>query len=915
MTPERHQQIGKLYHLALELEPQHRAAFLERACSGDQQLRREVESLLASDEAGASFLAAPAMEVAARMLAQEQPAQIGRKFGHYQILSLLGSGGMGEVYLAQDTNLGRKVALKILPAEVASNQDRMRRFTQEAKAAAALNHPNIAHIYEIGVSNGVHFIAMEFVEGVTLSEKIHREKSELGKLLRYLQHAAEGLAKAHSVGIVHRDLKPDNIMITRDGHAKILDFGLAKLVELQQTPGTSSENASKVATAILPPQSSPGVVMGTVGYMSPEQAQGKTTEIDHRSDIFSFGCILFEAVTKHRAFDGESAIKSLHKVVYEPAPPIKNFNPSAPSDLQRIVRRSLAKDPDERYQTIRDVAIELKELRRELESSAQVDFAVSDSTSAATASLPSGEPTLAGKLSTETARALTTGPASSAEYIVSGIRHHRLATALAVVVLAMGAIGLGLYLHARNAEVALESINSIAVLPFSNQTADADSEYLSDGITESLINSLTQLQGLRVIPRTTVFHYKGREVDAQTIGRDLKVRAVLVGRVLLRGDTLSIQTELIDVENESQLWGEQYNRKLSDLLAIQEDIAKEISGKLRLKLSGEQQKQLAKRYTENIEAYQLYLKGRYYSTKYTPEGFNKGTEYFNKAIVIDPNYALAYDGLAYCYYATNWNQNPKEAGAKGRVLARKALEIDPTLAEAHTSLGLIHTWYDYDWVAAEREFKRALELNPNYPAAHLWHGFLLTTLGRADESIAEAKRAIELDPLSDEANATLGVYFFYARRYDEAMQQLRKTLELDPHNWFAHLYLARTYEQKGDLPAAITELKKTQLMEGAAWEVWSALGHAYAISGKKVEAQKIIIELKENKQKRSWVWPYNIATIYAGLGEKDQAFACLDKEYKEGAYYLGYLKSDPELDGLRGDPRFAELLRRVNLAP
>jgi len=503
------------------------------------------------------------------------------------------------------------------------------------------------------------------------------------------------------------------------------------------------------------------------------------------------------------------------------------------------------------------------------------------------------------------------------------VSQHRIHPALLIIgaFLLATIIGGGIWLvsRARNAKGAAGAgpvIDSIAVLPFSNQAGDADSEYLSDGITESLINSLTQLKGLRVIPRTTVFHYKSREVDPQSAGRDLKVRAVLVGRVLQHGDTLSIQTELIDIDTESQLWGAQYNRKLSDLLAIQEDIAKEISGKLRLKLSGDEQKQLAKRYTDNIEAYQLYLKGRYNATKYTPEGVNKAIECFNKAIAIDPNYALAYDGLAYCYYAADWWDYPaKESMAKGRAFAAKALEIDPRLAEAHTSLGIIHMWLDYDWPAAEKELNRALELNPNYASGHLWRGFLSLTAERFDESIAEGKRAVELDPLSPEANSSLGVYLFYARRYDEALQQLRVTVELEPNYWFAHIYLARVYERKGQIPAAIEELEKAKRMEGAAWEVWSALGYAYAISGRRAEAQKVINELKENKEKRSWLYPYYLATIYAGLGEKDQAFAYLNKEFDEGAYYLNYLRVDPELDNLRSDPRFAILVRRVGLAP
>ena len=429
----------------------------------------------------------------------------GAKLGHYEIRSRIGAGGMGEVYLAQDNRLDRKVALKILPAEVAASQDRMRRFVQEAKAAAALNHPNIAHIYEIGESDGVNFIAMEFIDGQTLRELIHGGQSDLAKLLRYLQHAAEGLAKAHAAGIVHRDLKPDNVMVTRDGHAKILDFGLAKLIEPSTASGTG-DPSSDIATAILQQHSKPGMVLGTVGYMSPEQAQGKVNEIDHRSDIFSFGCILYEAVTGQKAFEGKDAIDSLNKIIREPAAPISDLNPAAPADLQRVVRRCLAKDPDERFQSIKDVAIELKEVRRDLAGSVGLDTTVPPpSTSTSTGSLGSQAP------GSGAASASLSTRASSAEYLFSGIRQHKAAVGIVVglvLVAVVGAvIGITTYRNARSSEAAIESI---AVLPFENQNQNPDAEYLADGVTESIINNLSQLPNLRVSPRSTVFHYKGK---------------------------------------------------------------------------------------------------------------------------------------------------------------------------------------------------------------------------------------------------------------------------------------------------------------------------------------------------------------------------------------------------------------------
>ncbi|HEV2834849.1 MAG TPA: serine/threonine-protein kinase, partial [Pyrinomonadaceae bacterium] len=481
------------------------------------------------------------------------------QLGRYKIISLIGSGGMGEVYLAQDTTLPRKVALKVLPLEVAANQDRMRRFKQEATAAASLNHPNIAHIYEVGEAEGFHFIAMEYVQGNTLRELIHPDNEELSKLLRILQHVAEGLAKAHDAGIVHRDLKPDNIMVSADGHAKILDFGLAKLVERQAMGSTVSSEEPTV----LQPHSTPGLVLGTLGYMSPEQAQGKSREIDHRSDIFSFGCILFEAIARQKAFAGSDTIETLNKIIREPAPPLATLNPDAPPDLQRIVRRCLAKDPDQRYQDIKDVAIELKEVRRELQTSATEKAVPSSSSSKEAKTLWHPDTTVARQVPGETgagARAVPTKE-SSAEFIINGIKQHKTATAIvaAVVVVALSAVGIWLYLHARTTEVAVESI---AVIPFANQSNDANAEWISDGLTESIINNLTQLPNLKVIARSSVFRYKAKESDPLAIGKDLGVRAVLTGRLEQRADTMLISAELIDIRDNKQLWGEKYERKL-----------------------------------------------------------------------------------------------------------------------------------------------------------------------------------------------------------------------------------------------------------------------------------------------------------------------------------------------------------------
>ena len=465
---------------------------------------------------------------------------------HYRIVSKIGAGGMGEVYLAQDTKLDRKVALKLLPAELASNRDRMGRFVREAKSAAALNHPNIATIYEVGESDGLIFIAMEFIDGVTLREKIHREQTELRKLLRYLQHAAEGLAKAHSSGIVHRDLKPDNIMITRDGHAKVLDFGLAKLTEPTPLPGSES---SEVATAVMPQHSTPGAIMGTVGYMSPEQAQGKTKEIDQRSDIFSFGCILFEAATGKKPFEGDSVVRSLHMTIYEQPPAIAELNPVAPTELQRIVRRCLAKDADERYQSIKEVAIELKGLRREL---------ADDVGHTTVPPVGSTQSVITHNRATNEASPQSTsiGPStSSAEYVVQGLRRHKLVALIALVGLIGAGILLAYYLFTRKATTAIESI---AVMPFVNASGNADVEYLSDGMTETLINSLSKLPNFTVKASSSVFRYKTKDVDPQTVGNELKVQAILNGRIVQRGQDLIVYLSLVETRTGNQVWGEQY---------------------------------------------------------------------------------------------------------------------------------------------------------------------------------------------------------------------------------------------------------------------------------------------------------------------------------------------------------------------
>ncbi|MCM3900760.1 MAG: protein kinase [Pyrinomonadaceae bacterium] len=908
MTPQRWRQIKQVLGEALLREPSQRTAFLNEACGDDHDLRVEVESLLDSNLS--EFMAQPAAGVFAEMILNSRPLlEAGQLLGRYRIVKPIGAGGMGEVYLARDTKLDRKVALKILPPDLAANRDRMERFVREAKSAAALNHPNIATVHEIDESDGMNFIAMEFVDGVTLREKIHQEQTDLRTLLRYLQHAAEGLAKAHAAGIAHRDLKPDNIMITRDGHAKILDFGLAKLVEARPIPG---RNSSEVATAMMPQHSSPGTVLGTVGYMSPEQAQGKTKEIDQRSDIFSFGCILFEAVTGRQAFAGTDAIDTLNKIIREPAPPISDFRPDAPNDLQRIVRRCTAKDRDDRYQTIKDVAIELRELRRDLEG-AGIDTTVPPPVSSATALSTGGgstsQSTLVGSGSTPSA-------VSSAEYLVSGIRKHKVSAGIALAILLVLISGAGYWwINNRGSAGGTEPINSIAVLPFQNKSTDADTDYLSDGLAESLIFRLSQLPGLKVSPTSSVMRYKGKAEDVVKIASELGVGAVMTGRVAQRGDNLTISVELVDARNNKVLWGEQYDRKSSDLLVTQREIAAAIVQKLQLKLSGSEGKGLTKTYTDNNEAYQLYLRGRYSLGKRTKDEMLRAIEYFQQAIKLDPKFALAYARLSETYLGMPAYPylSPKEALPQGKAAAQKALEIDPTLPEALTFLAYSVIIYDFNWVEGERLFKRAIELDPNNSAAHFHYGQIyLVPTGRFDEGIAEIKRGLELEPLSINIRGNLAAAYFFAGQNDKAMEEAKITYDLEPGYPVGRLYLSQAYLEKGMYAEAVAISE--QWLQSDPTNQWALrnAGFAYAKAGRRDKAEEMISRLREIA-KTQYIATARIACISGALGDKDRAFDELNKAFAARDWELYRLNVDLYWRPLRDDPRFTELVKRLNL--
>jgi len=655
-----------------------------------------------------------------------------------------------------------------------------------------------------------------------------------------------------------------------------------------------------------------GTVMGTAYYMSPEQAKG--TNVDARTDLWSLGAALYEMVTGHAPFPGETPTETISLILQREPAPLSRYVNEVPSELERIVSKTLTKNREERYQSARDLLIDLRNLKRKLEVDAEIDRTVPSELRAVTStSAGQGPPATASGAVAGTAPADASHAISSAEYIFSGIKQHKLVTAMVVLVLVPGIIGLSMYLHARNTDIAIESI---AVLPFQNRSTESDTEYLSDGLAESLIYRLSQLPNLKVSPTSSVFRYKGKEVDPIKVGQELGVSAVLAGRIVQRGDNLTISAELVDVRYNKLLWGEQYDRKMSDLLATQREIAREIVDKLKLSVSG-QEKGLAKHYTESNEAYQFYLKGRFYWNKRTEEAFQKALEYFQQAIESDPNFALAYSGLADTYNLlggpeAGGDRPPNEMLPKAKAAALKALEIDDSLAEPHVSLAHVKYYYDRDWATAEREFKRAIELNPNYSVAHHWYAIYLSVVGRFPEALAEMKRAHELDPLSLSINAWVGRILALAGQYDQAVEQLRKTVEMDPNFSLAHLRLCSLYAEKGMHDEAISECGQLLKLSGGKPLGIATLAHAYAVMGKREEAQKNLAELLQLSKQR-FVSPASIAIIYVALGDKDQAFVWLEKANEVRDLNVVRLKWDPRYASLRKDPRFNDLVRRIGI--
>ena len=778
---------------------------------------------------------------------------IGETISHFRIIEKLGAGGMGVVYKAVDTRLDRPVALKFLPDNLRQDSQALERFRREARAASALNHPGICTIYEIGQQDSRAFIVMEFIDGETLRSHIHQQALPLKELLKLGIQMAEALDAAHAEGIIHRDIKPANVFVTKRGQAKVVDFGLAKLA----SKGVAKADPDSVSIV--------GIISGTPSYMSPEQVRGDN--LDPRTDIFSLGLLLYEMATGRQAFSGKTGGVIIEAVLTRSPVPARSINPDIPQRLEEIISRALHKDRDQRHQRAADLRTDLERLERDIDSGWRV--AEKDAERA---------------------------PVSPTRHLHSRARN---STA---------------QISTLRPERISKIIDSLAVLPFENTSRDPEHEYLSDGITGSLINSLANVPKLRVMAQSTVFRYRNRGIDPQAAGRELKVRAVLTGRIMQSGGSLRIGAELVDVATGSQLWGAQYDRKPGDIFAIQDDISNEISGKLRLKLTRIEKKRLTKRQTHDDEAYRLYLKGRHHWNRWTEDGFYKAIEFFQQAVEKDPGYALAYAGLADSYVLLGWNSYlpPTEAFPKAKIAAMGALRLDPDLGEAHTPLAAVLWLHDWQWQEAQMEFERSLMLNPAYPTGNHWYAEYLMTMGRHVEAIARMQNSQECDPLSLIISVAIGWAFYMARRYDEAIEQLRRTVELDPNYPVTYWILGVVLRKLGRYEQAIAEGEKGVMLSGGSSLMRAALAQTLATADRREKAIQVLDDLTR-LAKHKYVAPYFFAGIHIGLGEDDRTMEYLEKSYEEHSHWLIYLHIDPSMDGLRSNSRFQDLLRRVSL--
>ena len=804
-----------------------------------------------------------------------------RTISRYRVGRLIGAGGMGEVYLAEDETLNRKVALKLLPARFTRDEERVRRFQREARAASALNHPNIITIYEIGHADSVHYIATEYIEGETLRELMAKRRLNAGEVLDFAIGVASALAAAHDAGIIHRDIKPENIMVRPDGYVKVLDFGLAKLAE----PESALQDSST------------GAVLGTLLYISPEQARAQ--QPDSRSDLYALGAVMYEMVTGQPPVRGDNFIDIANAIVNEIPQAPSHYVSSVPPELDRIILKLLEKDRANRYPSARQLLSDLHTLRRELEFENKL--------SSLEMHRHFSEPGFDQQKTVQ-----MTFPIGTRRFpLPRALRDSRFAILMAVVLL--GLLAAASYAIIKST-LSADRIDSVAVLPFVNASGNPNSEYLSDGLTDSITDSLSQLPELQVVAHSTAFRYKGKNIDPLAVGRDLHVRGVVTGKLFQRGNTVVVRASLTDVKRGTQVWGQQYDRNLSDVVALQKDLSDEISSQLQPHLTGEQRKLLSRGRPESNDAFQLYLKGRYFATKFNDEeAIRKGIGYFNQSIERDPTYALAYAGLAAAYFSlSNLFMPPREAMPRVREAAERALALDDSLAAAHTCMALTLTWYDWDFAKGEAEFRRAIALNANDAEAHRLYGDFLVAMGRFDEAIAEKRRSEQLDPLSVPTSWDVSRTLYYAGHDEEAIEQAKHTLDLDPNFPYVYDLEAQVDYRKNNLPEALSLMQKALQLGGHTQLLITNWGMINARAGHRDEALRAMDELRA-RAAGTYTLPLFLARIYAALGNNDEAMKNLEQVYNDRSESAVWLNVDPSLDTLRKDPRFIALIRKVGL--
>ena len=865
MRPERLQQIDQIFHSAIELPSGRRREFLDEACANDPELRSEIESLISYHEQSGNFIEGSAADVAASLL--QGGALHGRTLAQYQVGELLGSGGMGEVYSATD-KMGRKVALKVLAPQLVQDRQYLTRFLQEARAVLALNHPNIVTVYDIGEADRIYYIASELIEGETLRIALSRSRFDVTQSVEIAIQACTALVAAHDKGIVHRDIKPENLMLRGDGYVKVLDFGIAKLTE------QFGETARPIAAARTNLATVEGLLVGTTAYMSPEQARG--ARVDARTDVWNCGVLLYEMLSGQIPFAGGSTAEVLARILEREPAPLASFLDSPPEELQRIVTKALKKTPDERYQAMSEMLADLKALKQDLEFGEKIKRLNTTGT---------GAPAASGRFSR---RALWT----IATIVVASV-------ALAVPFLS------GRWFRSTN-------IESVAVIPFVNATGDAKLEYLSDGMTESLINALARLPDLSVKARSMVFRYKGQEIDPQQVASALSVEAVVTGRVERRDDKLMLSLSLANGSDGDHIWGERYDSTMTDLVSVQSGMARDIAEKLYTRLSGADEQKVTRAYTSSGEAYQLYLKGRYHVQKVALPEVQTGIRYLEEATAIDPGYALAYVGLADAYRTASAADIAADLVIpKAKRAAEKAVEIDGNLSSAHTQLGMLAIWYDWDALAAERHFKRALELDPNNAEALIFSAHLRSNQGRHEEALREAARALELEPFNSRFNALEGQFLVHAGRSDEALTRLQAILALDPNHLLALMFIATAYIEEGMYAEAIAASRQaTDRSRRTMSHPLGILGYALAKSGDTAQTRAVLAELLATSESK-YTAPYGIALVYNALGDRDKTFAWLERGFEARDHKMNLLKVDPKWNNLHGDPRFVDLVKRI----